>query len=208
MKSRKYINLILFIVICALLSQNTSFAQSVNDDFVIPTFPTCNNPQGTIKVSYSEGTHGIPGDTRVYTGRDTVYTLSDTTVVQCFCAPNGRGIQTNWWKVSSLSIDAIEYLTDQGWIYIPDGSVWGLSRDPFMAFNLTLSCETGGTGGTSTKKDDDDDDGEILARAISTVRGGTLGLASTGDAALIYASGAIAMVSGLSAAILKLKSRK
>ena len=68
-----------------------------------PSFPSCANPQGVVRASYSEGVHGIVGSSATYTGSDAVYTLSDDTVTQCFCSVDGAGIQTNWWKASSLS---------------------------------------------------------------------------------------------------------
>ena len=76
----------------------------------IPSFPVCTSPQGDIKVSYSEGTHGIVGSTETYTGRDAVYTLSQDTLTQCFCSTDGNGIQTNWWNAFSLSEDQVNTL--------------------------------------------------------------------------------------------------
>lgn len=143
----------------------------------IPNFPACTNPQGTIKVSYNDGTHGIPGDTNTYTGKDTVYTLSDTTNLQCFCADNGSGIETRWWKVSSLTQEEKDFLKNDKWIFIPDGSLWGLSASEYYAKNLSYACKSndGGTGGGSTNSTTSST-GSVLG---TTTIGKVLGLATT-----------------------------
>lgn len=106
----------------------------------IPDFPSCTSPSGAIKVSYATGIHGIPGDSGQYQGSDTVYTVSDTQLLQCFCAASGSGIQTTWWKVNSLDQTQINQLTNAGWIFIPDGSAWGLEATPYYAKNSSYSC--------------------------------------------------------------------
>ncbi len=106
----------------------------------IPAFPSCQSPSGTVVVNYSSGVHGIPGDSGQYIGSDIVYTVSDSQLVQCFCADSDSGIQTNWWKISSLTSDQINYLKNLGWIYIPSGLPWGLQDAPYMAQNTTISC--------------------------------------------------------------------
>lgn len=126
-----------------------------------PDFPACVNPQGQLKVSYADGTHGIPGNASTYTGSDSVYQLSDTTLTQCFCAPDGQGIQTNWWKVSSLSSENIQILVSQDWTLIANGSAWGLDEAPYLAKNSNFSC------------------------GASTTTGQILGLATTGNAVFI-----------------------
>lgn len=135
----------------------------------VPSFSSCVNPQGTLKVSYSEGTHGAPGDTNTYTGSDSVYTLSSDTLVQCLCTDNGQGIQTNWWKVSSLTQDEIAILISQGWTQVPDGSAWGLDSAPYLIQNSSFACG-GGTGGP-----------EVLGASTGDV----LGLATTGNTLFI-----------------------
>src|SRR5215210_7466089 len=94
------------IVLTALFWQSATSALAVTT----PSFPTCINPQGSVKASYSSGTHGIVGSTQEYTGSDSVYTLSDNTIVQCFCPVNGNGIQTDWWKIANLSDTDIKIL--------------------------------------------------------------------------------------------------
>lgn len=137
-----------------------------------PLFPSCTNPSGTIKVSYDSGIHGIVGDASVHQGRDTVYTVGEGTFSQCFCAQDGtNGIQTNWWKVSSLTQDEIQILKNEGWYLIPNGALWGLDEAPYMAQNANYACRSQGT---------------ILASAASTSNDPqVLGLATTGNAILI-----------------------
>jgi len=133
----------------------------------IPTFPSCFSPQGTVKVTYSEGTHGIAGKTENYTGKDAVYTLTDSTLMQCYCPSEGSGIQTNWWSIPSLSDPDVKVLENQGWIYIPNGSLWGLKDTPYVAYNTEYECNSCGIGGA-----------EVLGQGIG---GDVLGLATTGN---------------------------
>lgn len=184
--------LIFLTTICYLLSSTASvFA------LTIPSFPSCANPQGQIKVTYSDGTHGIVGSGATYTGKDTVYTLSDDTVTQCFCAADGQGIQTNWWKASSLSESDINILKSQGWHYVPTGSLWGLAADPYVAQNLSYRCLG---GGSSTSQDNGVGGGDVLGDSTGEV----LGLAATGDSILVYAS----MILGLGLTIIGIKRFK
>lgn len=137
-----------------------------------PDFPSCANPNGTVRVRNTEGNHGIVGSTAVYGGEDTVYSINgDTHLTQCLCSTSGEGIQTNWWKVSSLSSDEQQILRNEGWYYIPDGALWGLDRAPYMAINSNYSCQGGGTGG------------EVLGTSISLAssKPSILGLATTGS---------------------------
>src|SRR5258705_13367062 len=76
----------------------------------IPQFPSCVNPQGTVLASYDSGAHGVIGNANSFNGSDKVFTISDTTVMQCLCPENGDGIQTNWVKASSFSDDDIKIL--------------------------------------------------------------------------------------------------
>lgn len=147
----------------------------------IPTFPSCSSPEGTIKVQYDSGVHGIVGRTEEYRGKDTVYTISDTTLLQCFCSENAStGIQTNWWKVNAITSDEVQQLKNQGWYFVPNGSLWGLSGDPYMAKNIEYSCggNTGGTGGSSSG-------GGVISAFTSVNPGSVLGLPATGNDALI-----------------------
>ncbi|MEK9200756.1 MAG: fibronectin type III domain-containing protein [Patescibacteria group bacterium] len=112
----------------------------------VPSFPGCPNPGGQLKATYETGNHGIPG-VGEFPGRDSVYTLSDTILVQCFCSPAGAGTQTNWWKVSSLTDDQVASLRAEGWIFIPTGADWGLEDLPYLAKNISFNCNSSSNGG-------------------------------------------------------------
>ena len=143
-----------------------------------PSFPLCANPEGQVKSTYDTGTHGVPGDSNAYLGKDTVYTLSENTLTQCLCPANGNGVQTNWWKAGSLTTDEINVLISEGWVLIPDGSSWGLDSAPYLAKNSSYSCtstNTGSSGGVS-------DSESILATSTQAI----LSLASTGNKIFIY----------------------
>lgn len=137
---------LIFTALYAVLASN-SYAYSE------PTFPSCLNPQGSVKVSYSTGTHGIPGRFSEYNGRDTVYRLeNNNTLMQCFCSIDGAsGVQTDWWKATNLSTTDIQTLRGKGWVYIPNGSLWGLDNDPYLAKNTDYSCD-GKVAGASDEK--------------------------------------------------------
>src|SRR3972149_12085302 len=115
----------------------------------VPNFPSCSNPQGTLKVSYDRGTHYIVGGGGA-PGRDGVYYTGDNTLIQCFCATDGSGIQTNWWKINSLSQEEIDQFVKLGWTYIPSGANWGLDESSYLAINQNYSCGGGGDGGNPT----------------------------------------------------------
>ncbi len=122
--------------------------------FTTPSFFSCLNPQTSPVISNQAGTHGVVGSSQTYTGMDSVYPqqgktdlLSSSLVVQCLCPDNGSGIQTNWWDVSQLSSDDINALESEGWIYIPDGSAWGLNPVPYLAQNIDFSCMSSSQGG-------------------------------------------------------------
>lgn len=110
-----------------------------------PSFPTCINPQGTVIAHYDTGLHAIAGDQTLHVGRDTVYQVTDTTVLQCFCDEQNNGIQTNWWKIAGntaagISQEQVDWFLQNGWIYIPNGSDWGLDQGPYLAKNSTFNC--------------------------------------------------------------------
>ena len=106
------------------------------EDTLVPNFPSCSSPTGTLKVNYTEGTHGIAGNGS-FVGSDAVYIVGDSNLIQCFCAANNSGIQTNWWKVGSLTPSQISALQEDSWIYIPTGSEWGLDDTAYFAKNIS-----------------------------------------------------------------------
>jgi len=136
------------VIICLIAVLFPLTAQTVKAVSTPPQF-SCSAPIGQTIASYSEGTHGIPGDSATYTGSDTVYRVDSDHVLQCFCPDNGNGIQSNWWKVSEVSEDDINYYQKLGWVYIPNGALWGLDDSSYFVKNTSYSCSSdGGTGGT------------------------------------------------------------
>lgn len=174
-----------------------------------PNFPACVSAQGTVIANYPSGTHGIVGDSRTYTGSDKVFSISETTLVQCFCSQDGAGIQTNWWKISSLDEEQLSELKAQGWIYVPTGAVWGLDDTAYMAKNANYSCNPGTSDvcpnldGIQTSLPNEyhfDNDGinclkyEYGGPGKSTGTGGggqVLGLATTGTTSKMLAFGGL-----------------
>ncbi|MCR4263522.1 MAG: hypothetical protein NUV98_02265 [Candidatus Roizmanbacteria bacterium] len=182
----------------SLLLSVTFFLQTISVPLAVtpPEFPSCLNPEGAIKSSYSSGTHGVVGSNQTYTGSDTVYTLSDNRLSQCFCSENGDGIQTNWWKISSLTEGEVQILKNQEWFFVPNGALWGLEDTSYMAKNSTYSCKStdGSVGGTS---DSNSSEGSVLEGSTQNV----LGLASTGNIRMIltfFSLGLTLLLVGLS----------
>lgn len=104
----------------------------------LPDYPSCSSPSGDVLASYSDGVHGIPGDYGTYTGSDTVYNQGEGNALQCFCGEGG--IQTKWWKISEMSASDIKTYESLGWIYVADGSLWGLDAGPYLALNSSYDC--------------------------------------------------------------------
>ena len=115
-----------------------------------PDFPACTNPAGTLRVE-NNGTHGVVGNSAEYKGKDSVYTVNDAQVLQCLCTEDSEGIQTNWWKISSLSDSDIQTLKNQGWHYVANGALWGLDNAAYMAKNSDYECGGGSVLGEATQ---------------------------------------------------------
>jgi len=169
--------LLLVSIVIFFLAAGNSFAAT------LPTFPTCLNPQGTIKSTFDSGTHGIVGSANSYTGSDTVYRVLDNSVTQCFCGADGQGVQTNWWAYDELTDNEIQNFKNDGWIVVPNGLAWGLADKPYLAKNSNYSCNTSRVGGESSSKSD----------SGSNSNPGVLGLASTGNSliAALFGVGAL-----------------
>ena len=138
-----------------------------------PDFPSCPNPGGNIIASYNDGVHGVPGNPTTFTGEDKVYKIDDIRTVQCLCLEDKTGIQTNWWKTSSLTQEQIDTLKKLDWIFIPTGSVWGLDQSAYMAKNLSYSCGADNTLSTFTT-------GSVLGLATTGSQLELVGFASLG----------------------------
>ncbi len=188
----------------------------------IPNFPSCGSPQGGVVASYNDGTHGIAGSSGTYTGSDAVYQANDITLIQCFCSTSGEGIQTNWWKASSLTSDEIKELESEGWTYVPSGTPWGLSDGFYLTLNSGYSClaptptpppSNGGGGPGDGRSDGRSDGGSSCPSCTATPQaaqvlgaqteeGQILGLAFTGDGIKVYGVFAIALFSLIAGAVL------
>jgi len=146
-----------------------------------PNFPSCVSPQGTVIASYSTGTHGIVGSTATYSGSDVVYRLSDEALTQCFCSVDGAGIQTNWWKSSSLSQEQVDTLISQGWQYVPSGDLWGLTVDPYLVKNSNYSCLPLASTPPASSPSPSTSTTTTSSSSQSESSGEVLGLAATGN---------------------------
>lgn len=172
-----FMNRAILIIVALFALSGTVLASGTGD------FPSCLNPQGTLKVSYGEGTHGIPGDRSTYQGSDAVYQLDgNAKVLQCFCADTGRGVQTNWWKANTLSDKEVENMTRNGWVDIPNGLLWGLDNTRYIARNSTYTCGGLAIGG-----------GEWTGLAGTGTIANIYGIASLGLASFVV--GAIKLIS-------------
>jgi hypothetical protein len=160
----------------------------------LPTFPSCLNPQGTIKVTHSDGTHGIVGSSNSYSGSDTVYNVLDNSVTQCFCGSDNQGIQTNWFDASNLTQQEIQDLKNDGWFQVPNGLAWGLADKPYMAKNTNYTCSTSRVGGASASNSNSGS-----SNGSNTI----LGLASTGNSIVLFAFAFGSIVAFITARILR-----
>lgn len=140
------------LLLLSLISIVLSSAAPSQAAYIPPAFPSCEHPNGTVKVNYPQGEHAIVGVQGLQNGSDVVYSLGDENYMQCFC-PIGAstGTQTNWLPAGSLSKDEINVLITQGWVFVQNGAGWGLSDQSYLAKNLSFSCNSGGssTGGSA-----------------------------------------------------------
>ncbi|HSW96972.1 MAG TPA: LPXTG cell wall anchor domain-containing protein [Candidatus Saccharimonadales bacterium] len=121
------------------------FSAPVFADYQTPTFPLCTNPQGSVIANWDTGSHAIAGQMSQVDGKDTVYKLDDALnkVTQCYCPPTElNGIQTNWLQASNISEEEKQQLLNNGWVYIENGSSWGLANAPYLAQNMSFVCNS------------------------------------------------------------------
>jgi hypothetical protein len=166
---------LLFTSAYLLISPYTAFAA------VEPNFPTCAAPNGTLKSQYNSGTHGIAGNSNAFKGSDAVYSLADGNALQCFCAEDGLGIQTNWWKVSEISDSERKVMESQGWHYIPDGSAWGLDQGVYLAKNSNYACRGANSSNGSANEGSGVAGASASTSTLNNGMGQVLGLATTGS---------------------------
>ncbi len=176
------------------------FAGSAHSE-QISEFPSCLSPKGEVIANYDNGTHGIPGvGSKI--GSDAVHLQENGKAMQCFCGENGEGIQTNWLNTSNLTQDEIKVLQKEGWIFIPDGTAWGLSEGSYLAKNITYSCKSssttnsGGGDGRTDGRTDGRSDG--LGSIVQSAQGTSL--ASTGNLLFIaetFGAGVLLTLTGI-----------
>lgn len=195
----KFLSLLIGLLVYSMLA---SSIEAVNT----PSFPACSNPQGSVKADYPSGTHGIVGSTATYTGSDKVYQVDSEKVMQCFCASTGgSGIQTNWWKIPNLSESEINIFKSQGWIYVPNGALWGLDEAPYLAINTNYSCSS--SNGNNNSSNSGSSQGSVAGAAANAV-GDVLGLASTGNNTFFYLTFITGVLSLLIGFILRKKASR
>ena len=177
------------ILFFALFLTRPVFAQGQSP--AVPPQATCITPSGEKIAGYSNGTHGIVGDSNNFVGRDNVYNLGNAGALQCFCATDGNGVETIWWgSISELTKEQLESYTSSGWIYVPNGSLWGLDQKPYLAKNTRYLCSATGTGGEVSS---------ITSQFDSQLLGVST-LAATGGKGLLFAlmvASFLLLISGL-----------
>lgn len=174
----KYASIITIIAIFVYLVFSTAEAMAVSP----ADFPACSNPQGSLIASYDSGTHGIVGSSGVYSGSDKVYQIDSQKVTQCFCPLDGNGIQTNWVKAGSLTIDEQKIHERDGWTFIPTGKVWGLEDVSYYAKNHDFACPgSGGSAGNSQSSSSGGGSSSGTSTGIVEASSAVLGLAGTGN---------------------------
>ncbi|HSW88291.1 MAG TPA: LPXTG cell wall anchor domain-containing protein [Candidatus Saccharimonadales bacterium] len=140
-------------LLLGLIASAAIFSAPVFADYQTPTFPLCTNPQGSVIANWDTGSHAIAGQMSQVDGKDTVYSLDKelNQVTQCYCPPTElNGIQTNWLQASNISEEEKQQLLNNGWVYIQNGSSWGLANAPYLAQNMSYTCNSSGRSTPST----------------------------------------------------------
>lgn len=137
---------------------------------------SCLVPNGEAVVHYDTGIHGIVGRHEIFKGSDTVYRYENG-ALQCYCDPQGVGIQTNWVNAKDYSQTQIDSYLRDGYKYVASGAAWGLENAPYVAKNSSYSCRgTGGGGGSSSSSNSSSN-----SQAAGGIGGGADLLAATGS---------------------------
>lgn len=184
------IKAVVFAVVALLFISLPSLVGAVD----VPDFPTCSNPRGILQVAFDQGVHGIAGNPGEFHGSDTVYGVDDARTVQCFCATDGNGVQTHWWKFSSLTQDQVNQLKNEGWTYVPSGEPWGLKPDPYLIKNANYNCKPTTTTNNNTTTTSN---GSVLSSTTSdpSQGGSVLGLATTGNISVVAGLASLSILS-------------
>lgn len=172
----------------------------------VPEFGSCVNPQWSKTQENTGSAHGVIG-VGTFSGVDSIY-RSGANAMQCLCADNGSGYQTNWLKVSGYGSDQIQSLKAQGWMYVPEGKDWGLEKGAYLAKNVEYACVVctpTPTPGVSVTPTITSVPGPTATPAPEVKVGGASAnnsgpLASTGNALVIYVAllaGAVSLILGM-----------
>lgn len=170
----------------------TAFIAAAKPGFATETsLPSCVAPTGNVIADYNDGTHGIVGNGSKE-GRDTVYAYGNGNVLQCLCATDGNGTQTIWLNASNLTNDQIKIYQNQGWIYVPDGTAWGLTEGSYLAQNTSYLCggasstvQSSGGDGRTDGRTDGRSDGRSDGASVVQAATGNNSLAATGDSIVV-----------------------
>lgn len=166
-----------FLIVLVFLISGT-FSQA-SAAITPPNFPMCSNPIGNLQADYATGTHGIVGNVVSFSGADKVYTFANDNALQCFCPENGSGIQTNWWKIESMTEAEIRELENDGWLYVANGANWGLAQGAYLAKNISYSCSNdSGNGGGGSSSSNSGDGSSSSSSSSNSGSGGVLGAGS------------------------------
>lgn len=168
----------------------------------VPEFGSCVNPQWSKTQENHGSNHGVV-NVGTFSGVDSIY-ASGGNALQCLCTDTGEGYQTNWLKASDYSHEQIESLKAQGWIYVPEGQDWGLEKGPYLAKNASYTCTTCTPTPTPTSIPGPTPTPSVTTQVQGASANNTSsnagGLASTGNALVIYTSliaGAVALILGM-----------
>ena len=140
----KFILLALFVVLFNSFSFSKSYAFSN-----FPSFPHCPNPGGNSVASYTDGWHAIVRNSQQQWGSDTVNAIGNNNFVQCFCPKpqnsqtttnTNQGVQTNWLQANSISLKMKNYLLQNGWTDIANGTDFGLPNGEYLTYNQNYFC--------------------------------------------------------------------
>lgn len=169
-KNYQVAKLLAVLSLLVFFSIKPAFAQNIP---INPPQATCITPTGEKIVTHLDGIHGVVGNLAAFTGRDEVFALGNDDALQCFCATNGNGVETIWWSsFGGLTQDQIDSLIAQGWIFVPDGSAWGLAAKPYLAKNTNYLCPGSTSTNNTSQTSSNTQPGQVLGVSTLAATGG------------------------------------
>lgn len=125
---KRYIFLIVLVLALAAFAMPANVS-GTQDSQTPPDFPACRSyTEPGDWQHYDSGEHQIVGG-GIVEGTDDVYTFGEN-FVQCFCSPDGDGIQTSWWRTDQVL---------EGW-FSENGLQWNLGDYHYLAQNSEYDC--------------------------------------------------------------------